>query len=213
MMTTITGCVPDVPDGSLIGVSRARARACHGHTGEPGTSGTSGTPAIPTMARGLSGGDGRGALLALDLGTTTGWAVRGAEGLITSGTVCFRPSRYDGGGMRYLRFTNWMTELDRVSGPISAIWFEEVRRHAGTDAAHVYGGLMATLTTWAELRGVPYQGVPVGTIKRHVAGKGNAPKEAMIAAARARGFDPVDDNEADAIAILLWALETEGGVR
>ena len=30
--------------------------------------------------------------------------------------------------MRYLRFTNWLTELDRLSGPIAAIWFEEVRR-------------------------------------------------------------------------------------
>ena len=35
----------------------------------------------------------------------------------------------------------------------------------------------------------------------------------MIAAARARGFNPSDDNEADAIAILLWAIETRGGVR
>ena len=85
-------------------------------------------------------------MLALDLGTTTGWALRSADGLITSGTVSFRPSRYDGGGMRYLRFTNWLTELDQLSGPIAAIWYEEVRRHAGTDAAHVYGGLMATLT-------------------------------------------------------------------
>ena len=59
---------------------------------------------------------------------------------------------------------------------------------------------------------IPYSGVPVGTIKRHATGKGNAPKEAMIAAARGRGFSPVDDNEADAIAILLWALETNGGV-
>ena len=84
--------------------------------------------------------------LALDLGTTTGWALRGYDGLITSGTSSFRPSRYDGGGMRYLRFTNWLTEIDRLSGPIAAIWFEEVRRHVGTDAAHVYGGLMATLT-------------------------------------------------------------------
>ena len=108
---------------------------------------------------------------------------RGHDGLITTGTASFKPGRYDGGGMRYLRFTNWLTELDRLSGPISAIWFEEVRRHAGTDAAHVYGGLMATLTAWCELRGVPYQGVPVGTIKRHATSKGNAPKEAMIAAA------------------------------
>ena len=151
-------------------------------------------------------------LLALDLGTTTGWALRGHDCLITSGTASFRPGRFDGGGMRYLRFSNWLTEIDRLSGPISAIWFEEVRRHAGTDAAHIYGGLMATLTAWAELRGVPYQGVPVGTIKLHATGKGNASKEAMIAAAKAKGFSPVDDNEADAIAILHWAIETNGGV-
>ena len=151
-------------------------------------------------------------MLALDLGTTTGWALHGIDGLITSGTASFRPGRFDGGGMRYLRFTNWLTEIDRLSGPVAAIWFEEVRRHAGTDAAHVYGGLMATLTAWAELRGVPYEGVPVGAIKRHATGKGNAPKEAMIAAARARGFSPADDNEADAIAILHWAIETGGGM-
>ena len=151
-------------------------------------------------------------VLALDLGTTTGWALRGCDGMITSGTASFRPGRFDGGGMRYLRFTNWLGELDRLTGPIAAIWFEEVRRHAGTDAAHVYGGLMATLTAWAELRGVPYEGVPVGTIKKHATGRGNADKQAMIAAARARGFSPADDNEADAIAILLWAIETRGGV-
>ncbi|WBQ13065.1 hypothetical protein L2D00_14615 [Hyphomonadaceae bacterium BL14] len=151
-------------------------------------------------------------MLALDLGTATGWALRSPDGLITSGTLSLRPGRFDGGGMRYLRFSGWLGELDRLSGPVAAIWFEEVRRHAATDAAHVYGGLMATLTAWAELRGVPYQGVPVGTIKRHATGKGNAPKEAMIAAVRARGFSPADDNEADAIAILLWAIETRGGV-
>jgi hypothetical protein len=151
-------------------------------------------------------------LLAIDLGTTTGWALRSTGGMITSGTVSFRPSRYDGGGMRYLRFQNWLAEMDRLSGPIATIFYEEVRRHAGTDAAHVYGGLMATLTSWAEMRGVPYQGVPVGMIKKHATGKGNANKAAMIAAARAKGFSPVDDNEADAIAILLWAVETRGGM-
>ncbi len=166
--------------------------------------------AVTTPARAIC--DLSRCILALDLGTTTGWALRGHEGLITSGTASFRPGRFDGGGMRYLRFTNWLTEIDRLSGPISAIWFEEVRRHAGTDAAHVYGGLMATLTAWAELRGVPYEGVPVGTIKRHAAGKGNADKAAMVAAIRARGFSPADDNEADAIALLLWAIETNGGV-
>ena len=52
--------------------------------------------------------------------------------------------------------------------------------------------------------------MPVGTIKRFIAGKGNADKDAVIAAVRARGFAPADDNEADALAILLWAIETAG---
>ncbi len=69
------------------------------------------------------------------------------------------------------------------------------------------------MAAWAELRGIPYEGVPVGKIRRHATGKGNAPKEAMIAATRARGFSRADDNEADAIAILLWAVETCGGAR
>jgi crossover junction endodeoxyribonuclease RuvC len=52
--------------------------------------------------------------------------------------------------------------------------------------------------------------VPVGTIKRHVTGRGNADKDAVIAAVRALGFDPIDDNEADALALLDWALTTGG---
>jgi Holliday junction resolvasome RuvABC endonuclease subunit len=151
-------------------------------------------------------------ILALDLGTTTGWASL-IGGIVHSGTVSLRPSRYDGGGMRYLRFRGWLDSIAEDSGIPAAIHFEEVRRHVGTDAAHVYGGLLAILTAWAEQREIPYQGVPVGTIKRHITGKGNADKAAVIAAVRARGFNPADDNEADALAILLWATETQGGVR
>ena len=42
--------------------------------------------------------------------------------------------------MRFLRFRRWLEQLDLDAGPIAAIHFEEVRRHVGTDAAHVYGG-------------------------------------------------------------------------
>ncbi|MEO0035188.1 MAG: hypothetical protein RLZZ501_1211, partial [Pseudomonadota bacterium] len=87
--------------------------------------------------------------------------------------------------------------------------FEEVRRHLGTDAAHVYGGLMGVLTAWAEVRGVPYQGVTVQHIKKHATGKGNADKAAVIEAMRARGYTPADDNEADALALLHWAIDRE----
>ena len=50
-------------------------------------------------------------ILALDLGTTTGWALRGSDGHITSGSESFRPQRFEGGGMRFLRFKRWLTEI------------------------------------------------------------------------------------------------------
>ena len=154
-----------------------------------------------------------GALVALDLGSMTGFAIQLSGGAIVSGTVSFRPSRYDGGGMRYLRFRGWLDSVAADIGTIATVHHEEIRRHLGTDAAHVYGGLLAILTAWCEQHNIAYQGVPVGTIKRHVTGKGNANKAAVIAAVTALGFSPADDNEADAIAILLWAMETGGGVR
>lgn len=153
----------------------------------------------------------QGSLLALDLGTSAGWALHNTAG-VASGTVSLKHTRYDGGGMRFLRFRRWLEQLDVEAGPFEAVYFEEVRRHAGTDAAHVYGGLLGVLTAWCEEYLVAYQGVPVGTIKRFATGKGNADKAAMVDAIRAKGFQPADDNEADAIAILLWALDTKGGL-
>lgn len=143
--------------------------------------------------------------LALDLGTVTGWAMRTADGHTVSGTESFKPGRFEGGGMRYLRFRRWLTELKATTDGLGAVYFEEVRRHAGVDAAHAYGGFLATLTAWCEHHGIPYSGVPVGTIKRHATGKGNADKAAMLAAARAMGHEPADDNEADALALLSYA--------
>ena len=151
------------------------------------------------------------AILALDLGSTLGWAVQLSDGTITSGTATFRPGRFEGGGMGWLRFRRWLDEMATIAGPLGSVVFEEVRRHAGTTAAHVYGGFLGHLTAWCEERSVPYQGVAVGTIKVFATGKGNASKDAVIAAMRARGFSPADDNEADALAILLWAIEARGG--
>lgn len=149
-------------------------------------------------------------ILALDLGTTTGWAARLATGQVQRGHQSFKPGRFEGGGMRFLKFTAWLDSMAAITTP-DVVYFEEVRRHAGVDAAHAYGGFLGTLTAWCEHRKIPYQGVPVGTIKKHATGKGNAGKPEMIAAAAARGYVTDDDNEADAIALLHWAIETDGG--
>ena len=145
-------------------------------------------------------------LLALDLGQRTGWAVRNHDGAIASGVHEFRPGRFEGGGMIWLRFRAWLQEIEETAGGVGVVVFEEVRRHLGTSAAHAFGGYLAHLAAWAEANKIPYQGVPVGTIKRHIAGKGNADKAAVIAAVRKLGFAPADDNEADALALLDWAI-------
>ena len=149
------------------------------------------------------------AILALDLGTTTGWAMHTADGNTVSGTQSFKPGRFEGGGMRYLRFRGWLAEMQASAGGISTVYFEEVRRHAGVDTAHAYGGFLATLTAWCEHHQIPYSGVPVATIKKHATGKGNAGKDEVIAAMRAKGHPVTDDNEADALALLHWAIDTQ----
>ena len=151
-------------------------------------------------------------IFALDLGTQTGWALTSRDGSITSGSQSFKPHRFEGGGMRFLRFKRWLTDIKQCNDGIDQVVFEEVRRHVGVDAAHAYGGFMGQLTAWCEHHQIPYQGIPVGTIKKHATGKGNASKDEMVASVRARGHAPTDDNEADAIALLYLAREmaTEG---
>lgn len=158
-------------------------------------------------------------ILALDLGTKTGWAIASNGRLVNSGTRTDKPGRYDGGGMRYLRFRHWLNDLLNLTA-FEVVYFEEVRRHSSTDAAHVYGGFLACLTAWCEEHKLPYEGIPVGTIKKHATGKGNAGKQDVLRAMNTRwnksmdtGEKSKDDNEADALAILHSALQKQPAPR
>ncbi len=153
-------------------------------------------------------------ILALDLGTKTGWAIK-SQNKITSGTIEFKPSRFEGGGMRYLRFQKWLEEVNQLTNGIDLVYFEEVRRHLGVDASHAYGGFMAYLTGWCESKNpkIPYLGIPVKVIKKHITGNGNSKKEVVGEAVKKLGFNPVDDNEADALALLdLVIKKIDGGL-
>lgn len=144
-------------------------------------------------------------ILALDLGSIMGWATPQA-----SGTVEFKNGRFEGGGMRFLKFRNWLSGILETLGGVEAleaIYFEEVANHNGVAAAHCYGGFMGHLTAFCEEKGIPYSGVPVGTIKKFATGKGNANKKMMIEAAIQLGYSPADDNEADAIHLLRYVLD------
>jgi Holliday junction resolvasome RuvABC endonuclease subunit len=146
--------------------------------------------------------------LTLDLGTTTGWAVA-SPGIISGRQSFAYNSRFEGGGMRFLRFVDWLDKM-YAARRFSRVAYEEVRFAATTDAAHVYGGFLGHLTAWCERAVVPYEAVPIGTIKKHATGKGNASKAQMIEAAVNRGHTPADDNEADALALMYWMIDTYG---
>jgi Holliday junction resolvasome RuvABC endonuclease subunit len=99
-------------------------------------------------------------------------------------------------------FRAWLQEVDETAGGVGAVYFEEVRSHRGLAAAHAYGGFLAHLAAWAEANKIPYAGAPSAPSSITSPGRGNADKTAVIAAVRALGFDPKDDNEADALALL-----------
>lgn len=168
-----------------------------------------GTPdASTTRARGFSAANCN--VLALDLGTQCGWALHQRGGRVRSGSERFDPKTCGGNGRRWLVFREWLTALAREYGDIQAVYFEDVKAHGpGVQAAHVYGGFLAILEAWAASNNIPLQGVGVGTIKKHATGRGNAKKPDMIAAAQALGVRVVDDNQADAVALLAYALEKE----
>lgn len=63
----------------------------------------------------------------------------------------------------------------------------------------------STLTACCEDDPSPCRGLLAGTTKKHTTGIGNPDKAPMVAAIRAVGFNPADDTEAEALALLGWA--------
>jgi hypothetical protein len=147
-------------------------------------------------------------LLALDLGANVGWAAW-QNGVVTSGVWHLQKStqrRFEGPGMKFIRFVKLLEELPTPN----LISYEEVRRHLGVDAAHAYGGYQSHLSAFCDGRTpkIPYQGIPVATIKKRATGSGNAAKEEMVTACeKLLGRKTEDDNEADALWILVLLCE------
>lgn len=160
------------------------------------------------------------AVLALDLGTNTGWALRRPDGVIESGVAKFTPAGHEGDGLRFLRFRAFLHEtkrrVDAMGGAIGLVEYEHVDfiRPGQVYSAHVWGGMWATLTAWCEHHRIAYRGIPQATLKKRITGRGSFKKGAAKEAVRAavnlrlsqlygrRGL-VTDHNEADALALLL----------
>ena len=141
--------------------------------------------------------------LALDLGTTCGFAIF-KNGSIISGVKKLRHN-VSATGLRFLDFRHWLIDTVKTYG-INQILYERVYAHRGTAAAHCYGGWLYHLAAVCEELKIKCKGIPVTAIKKQATGRGNATKDEMIAFARANGFNPASDDEADALAVLFVGL-------
>ena len=142
-------------------------------------------------------------ILSIDAATKTGWAtnVHGRR----SGITEFALKRGESPGMRFLRCRAWLTEMWKLlGGQIDVICYEQAH-HRGGAATACCVGLVTEIHAFAAEHDIELMPVHTATLKKFATGSGRANKSEMIEAAKARGWTPVDDNEADACLLLEYA--------
>ncbi len=140
-------------------------------------------------------------ILALDLATRTGWAIVKDGRVIESGVQSFDKRRGESNGLLFLRARKWLAAFGRPD----LVAYERAHFRGGA-ATEICVGLQTRAQEQAAEWGVESAPVATGTLKAWATGSGRADKGAMIAWAAARlGRQPEDDNEADAVAVGLWA--------
>lgn len=148
-------------------------------------------------------------ILALDIATKTGWAcnINGKR----SGVTEFTLKRGESPGMRFLRARSWLGELFQLlDGKIDVIVYEQAH-HRGGAATAVCVGLATEVQAFAAEHGIELMTVHTATLKKFATGNGRASKANMIQAAKEKEWNPVDDNEADAVLLLEYSIKEIGG--
>ena len=131
-------------------------------------------------------------ILALDIATTTGWKTE-----TSSGVWKLKQKKDDSTGMKLVRLKSYLKELITLE-KIDIVVYE---RPAGMfkSAIITESELIGVVLLLCEELSLQYTAYSAAEIKKFATGKGNAKKQDMIDAAIALGYNPEDDNEADAI--------------
>jgi Holliday junction resolvasome RuvABC endonuclease subunit len=146
-------------------------------------------------------------ILALDLGTHTGWALHLPDFPIESGVQEFHLARRESAGMRFLRFRSWLARMIDDHEPQLIVYEEPHLR--GSAATHVLVGFATRVQELAARRGLEHSSIRTPDLKKHATGRGNAPKPLMVQTAKQKfpHQDIVSDDQADALWVLDWALQ------
>ncbi len=151
-------------------------------------------------------------LLAIDLGTDTGWAwSSNGKQIDESGHWNFTVKKDESTGMRLIRFRGKLNEILKTVGVDLIVFENTVQQFQRRAGAHVQAELQGVMKLWCEENNIQYKGYFPKEIKKHATGKGTSKKEAMILAAQKkwkRVFE--SDDEADARWILDLAIKDMG---
>ncbi len=146
-------------------------------------------------------------ILALDCATRTGWACL-LDGNIESGVQDFTKKRGESNGILFMRFNKWLREITPFN--VQVIAFEQAH-HRGGAPTEICVGLTTRVMEFAASIDAEYMAVHSASIKRQATGKGKASKaDMMLWFERTVGRPAIDDNEADARALLGFIMEDLG---
>lgn len=147
-------------------------------------------------------------ILALDLATTTGWACGAPEADPRFGTLRL-PSTGDEIGRFLAIFEDWLLDFLTVETPALVVFEAPILTRGNTSpvVARKLMGLANATETVCYRRETRCEQANLMTVKKAFAGHGRAEKHEMVAAARARGWEVRNDNEADATAVWFCAVK------
>lgn len=148
-------------------------------------------------------------ILAVDLGTTFGWALRDAEDGWKSGETKIDRPQGAPYGLLFLLFREQMAPVFREWAGEGTLVYERPGMHAkGGARLRILIGMETVLQELAAAhRWARVWPVSPNTLKKFMAGSGTADKARMVKAAERVVNRPVtSDHEADAIALREWAL-------
>lgn len=150
-------------------------------------------------------------ILALDIGETTGWALSCPVSGITSGSEVFGQPLSDG-KQAFGRFGTWLKQVNITVHGLEAVYFGQIEHFLTLGMARAYGSLLGQLTGFCEARRMSCQEVPLTQIlaQLNLGRSATDHPEDWISGMQRRGFSPVDHHEATALAVLTWALDTQG---
>jgi len=162
-------------------------------------------------------------ILALDLGSDTGWAYRNQGGVITAGTWTLQSedSRKRAAKLRLDRRLDpripalnrkleefWRAHpAEGASMPVDFVVFEDVQFSRFTLQTQLWSSFRAVVWLFCYRHSISTDCINVKTLKKLATGSGAADKDWMIEAAQKLfpNVPIVDDNCADALHLLQWA--------